>query len=209
MSDPITDPAPADPAPTHFADSFGDELKGNETIRGFESAESMASAFLESGTKMTDLQTQLDEAKGLVPVVPESYDISVPEGLESFYTEESVAGFKEFAKNTGLTQEHAAAVFELGASMNRAQKEAMDATLNSLKDQHGAKWEEKLGLTQRFIKEYGGEDLALDATVANNPNVLSMILKVAEHMSEDSIERIGGNAGGGGKSSAEIIFDKS
>lgn len=202
--------APEGGAPeSHFADSFSESVRDNEVVRGFSSPEELATAFMDSHTKMDEMTAKIGELEKSVPVVPEKpedYGIGVPEELKEFYSEETVEGFRQFSLENGLTVEQAKAVFELGKESVEAHQKARDAAIEELKASYGSDWDTSLERVKSMLLKFGGEELAADTSVANNPNVIKTLVELAKHLGEDNLEALGNNAGGE-KSAAEQIFD--
>ena len=74
-----------------FQESLPEDLRSNEAISGFETAETLAKAYLDTNTKYSELQASL-------PTVPESvdgYKFDIPAGTE--VDQARVDGFKQTA----------------------------------------------------------------------------------------------------------------
>jgi hypothetical protein len=126
----------------HWTDGLSEDLKGNESLKGFETLDDFAKGHLdlvEKGSKpwteslseefrtednlksLEGINTPEDLAKGyldlktrqvIVPEKPEEYEIPDPEGSDLVIDENLKAHFRNLAHKVGLSKEQAKAITE-------------------------------------------------------------------------------------------------
>lgn len=188
-----------------FLGSLGETNKSNELFTGVESAEQL-------GQKFVDLHASHEEAKALIPTVPEDvadYKFEAVEGVET--DEKTVGEFRTQAKELKLNAAQFAGVmaFDLARSkaVAAAEKEVTDKAIEDNKSAMGEKYEGNLLLAERVLKTFGSEELADDITIGNNPDLFKFLLKVGAAVSEDTLTGSTSTGGDGGeKDAAEILF---
>lgn len=139
----------------------------------------------------TDAGTQ--DTKPTEPVVPESYDLKMPEGvqLDSAAAEE----FTTIAKELKLDQAAAQKLADVGAKMAQRQAEAHAQLVDSWTEQvkadkeiGGDKLDENLGIARKAIETFGSPELKslLNSTgLGNHPEFVKLAFKVGKAISED------------------------
>lgn len=160
---------------------------------------------------------QPSEAQPKSSVVPEKYDLKLPEG--STLDPKTIEAVASFAKEKGLSQEVAQAVLEREHLAIDSFAKAMDQKVEESKKQ----WLE----TSLQDKEFGGDNLKLavetghralkrfDSTgkltemlnstgFGNHPEVVRFFYNVGKHMAEDKLVVPGAQVGG--KKSIEDVF---
>lgn len=179
-------------APATFADSLGEGLRGNEAFKGFENVDGLASAYLETNQKFTEIQGKVP----VIPEKPEAYNLSVPEG----YVADGLDNFKAFAHEHGLTEAQANKLLEFDNSRMqqayKAQEQAETQAVESLKTEWGVNFKKNVTLAQRAVEKIGGPDLKKfldESRLGNNPQLVKMFHKIGESISEDSLFTGGGN----------------
>lgn len=131
------------------------------------------------------------------PVVPETYEFKMPEGIE---LDKSAADeFSTIAKEYKLTQEQAQKVAEVGAKMVQRQAEAHKAQVQSWieavktdKEIGGDKLNENLAIARKTIDQFGSPELKdiLNATgLGNHPEIVKMAYKIGKSISDDGFVR--------------------
>lgn len=145
------------------------------------------------------------------PVVPESYEFNLGEGLT--ITDELKGKFTEIAKGAKLTQEQANALIDMHSSILLDYMHKTEAKVNGWVDEcqkAGYLSEENLGYAKSAINYFGGTD-AMNALVEtgaiNHPAVFKMVMTIGQLISEDAPPK--GEPPKGPKSSADILFPNS
>ena len=145
------------------------------------------------------------------PVVPESYEFNLGEGLT--ITDELKGKFTEIAKGAKLTQEQANALIDMHSSILLDYMHQTEAKVNGWVDEcqkAGYLSEENLGYAKSAINYFGGSDAmkALVETGAiNHPAVFKMVMTIGQLIAEDAPPK--GDPPKGPKSSADILFPNS
>lgn len=168
-----------------------------------------------------EAQTQAtSETQPKSPVVPEKYDLKLPEGAT--LDQKAIDEISAFAKEKGLSQEAAQAVLEREHSLISGLQQKAEQEWQAKKDQ----WlKDATG-----DKEFGGDNLKLSAEVAhralkrfdstgklaemletsgfgNHPEVIRFMWKIGQAMSEDQLV-IPGAQSGGKKPIEEVFYGK-
>lgn len=145
------------------------------------------------------------------PVVPESYEFNLGEGLT--ITDELKGKFTEIAKGAKLTQEQANALIDMHSSILLDYMHKTEAKVNGWVDEcqkAGYLSEENLGYAKSAINYFGGSD-AMNALVEtgaiNHPAVFKMVMTIGQLIAEDAPPK--GDPPKGPKSSADILFPNS
>lgn len=133
------------------------------------------------------------DPKTTEPVVPESYELKMPEGvqLDSAAAEE----FTAIAKELKLDQAAAQKLADIGAKMATRQAEAHAQLVETWTEQvktdkeiGGDKLDENLGVARKAIDTFGSPELKalLNSTgLGNHPEVVKLAFKVGKAISED------------------------
>lgn len=133
------------------------------------------------------------DPKATEPVVPESYELKMPEGvqLDSAAAEE----FTAIAKELKLDQAAAQKLADIGAKMATRQAEAHAQLVETWTEQvktdkeiGGDKLDENLGIARKAIDAFGSPELKtlLNSTgLGNHPEVVKLAFKVGKAISED------------------------
>lgn len=131
-----------------------------------------------------------------------------PDAAENYGIEEKDAmPFKEAAFKANLTDEQAKSIWETLKSAGAEQVKQMQNNIKTqaaetekhLRDEYGAKFDEKLALINRGIVSYGGKDvlniLQKSGTLMSEP-IVKMFLKLGEMSAEAGVSTRGGNPKG-------------
>lgn len=176
---------------TSFIETLPEDLRGNETLKGYDSAEKLARAHIETLGK---IQSPPETADG--------YEIKIPEGKA--VNAEFVKGFKAWAHEAGLSTAQASKLAEQYMSFEDAQIAAMakaeETALAAVKIEWGDKFAENVAVAQKAVAEFctPQEREAMDATgMGNNPIWVRMFHRIGLAMSEDRIKGGGTGSGGG------------
>lgn len=176
-------------AASSFIDSLPEELRGNEQLKGFDSAEKLARAHIEVLGKIK-----------AVPENPEGYEIKIPEGKS--FDEAFMGSFKTWAHQAGLSQDQASKLAEgymafEAQSMAAVEKQINDAR-EAMKVEWGAKLNENLALSIKAVDQFftTEEKQWLDKSgMGDNPTFIKIFHKIGKAINEDAITT-GGARGG-------------
>lgn len=129
------------------------------------------------------------------PVVPESYDLKMPEGVE--LDQAAATEFTAIAKELKLDQAAAQKLADIGAKMATRQAaahaqlvETWTEQVKTDKDIGGDKLEQNLGVARKAIDTFGSPELKalLNSTgLGNHPEVVKLAVKVGKAISEDRL----------------------
>ena len=158
-----------------FNGSLGETNKGNELFTGMENAEQL-------GQKHVDLHKAHEEAKALLPVVPENvadYKFEAVEGVD--VDETSMGEFRTTAKDLKLSASQFAGVvaFDLARSKEvlAAEKVKKDEATEAMKSEMGDKYEANELLADKVLRTFGSEAIADDVDLGNNPDLFKFLVK--------------------------------
>ena len=205
-------------------DSLPDDLKGNDTLKGFDGIESLAKAHLTATEEAAALKAQIEASKPVIPEAPEGYELPVKaDGMPDEITADLSSQISRIAHQAGLSKEQAAKAFEAAIADEKRIlaegaenfKKAQEATVEALKKDYGEKWAEKVDNGKlRFAQVAGKAGIEAEAATAflnetgigDNPTFIKFAIALADLISPDNFER---NAAGGGegKSAAQTIYN--
>ena len=133
------------------------------------------------------------DTKPTEPVVPETYELKMPEGVE--LDQAATTEFTAIAKELKLDQEAAQKLADIGAKMAQRQVEAHAQLVETWteqvktdKDIGGDNLAENLGVARKAIDTFGSPELKalLNSTgLGNHPEVVKLAFKVGKAISED------------------------
>lgn len=144
-------------------------------------------------TATSNTAASTTDTKTTEPVVPESYELKMPEGvqLDSAAAEE----FTAIAKELKLDQAAAQKLADIGAKMATRQAEAHAQLVETWTEQvktdkeiGGDKLDQNLGIARKAIDTFGSPELKalLNSTgLGNHPEVVKLAFKVGKAISED------------------------
>jgi hypothetical protein len=137
--------------------------------------------------------TSTQDAKPTEPVVPEAYDLKMPEGVE--LDQAATTEFTAIAKELKLDQAAAQKLADIGAKMAQRQADAHAQLVETWTEQvktdkeiGGDKLAENLGVARKAIDTFGSPELKalLNSTgLGNHPEVVKLAFKVGKAISED------------------------
>jgi hypothetical protein len=137
--------------------------------------------------------TSTQDAKPTEPVVPETYDLKMPEGVE--LDQAATTEFTAIAKELKLDQAAAQKLADIGAKMAQRQADAHAQLVETWTEQvktdkeiGGDKLAENLGVARKAIDTFGSPELKalLNSTgLGNHPEVVKLAFKVGKAISED------------------------
>lgn len=152
------------------------------------------------------------------PVVPEKYDLKLPDG--SLLHASHVEKIASDAKALGLSQEQAQGMLtresQLRASFIEDAKAELETKstawveeIKADKELGGAEFERTAEMSKRFIDRFADEETkkTLNETrFGNHPGLVRMIARAAKLMSEDTMVIPGAQVSTAKKSAAEILY---
>lgn len=145
-----------------------------------------------TATAPTDAPSAQD-AKPTEPVVPEAYDLKMPDGVE--LDQAATTEFTAIAKELKLDQAAAQKLADIGAKMAQRQAEAHAQLVETWTEQvktdkeiGGDKLAENLGVARKAIDTFGSPELKAllnSSGLGNHPEVVKLAFKVGKAISED------------------------
>jgi hypothetical protein len=175
-----------------FIESLPEDLRGSEQLKGFDSAEKLARAHIETLGKLP-----------VVPDKPEAYTLTIPEGHP--VNPELVGQFQKWAHEAGLSQDQAAKIGQnyiaaeaaIIAQMQKADNEAQAA----IKTEWADKFDSNLAVAQKAVVQFctpEEQKFLEESRLGNNPVLVRMFHRIGQAMSEDKLAASAqGGAGGG------------
>lgn len=137
--------------------------------------------------------TKTDDTKAAEPVVPEAYDLQMPDGVE--LDKAAADEFTTIAKELKLDQAAAQKLADIAAKQAQRQVEAHTRLVESWveqvkadKDIGGDKLDENLGIARKALETFGTPELrdVLNASgLGNHPEVIKAFVKAGKAISED------------------------
>lgn len=134
-----------------------------------------------------------ETAKTETPVVPESYEFAMPEGVELDTTARDE--FSAVAKELKLDQATAQKVADVGIKMAQRQKEVFETTKAAWAEQSrtdkeigGDKFDQNMAVALKTLNAFGSPELkdVLNASgLGNHPAVIKLLVKAGKAISED------------------------
>ena len=114
----------------------------------------------------------------------------IPEGME--YSDEQENNYRQKAFELGLTQKQAHTLFgwhnELQKKIFEENVQTLhdeqETALKALKKEHGVQYEKKLKLAKSVVTDFGVGKVLNKAGLGNNPELISMFIKIGEKISE-------------------------
>lgn len=175
-----------------FIESLPEDLRGSEQLKGFDSAEKLARAHLETLGKLP-----------VVPDKPEAYQLTIPEGHP--VNPELVGQFQKWAHEAGLSQDQASKIGQnyiaAEAAMLAQMQEADTEAQTAIKTEWGDKFDANLAVAQRAVVQFCTPEekkFLEESRLGNNPVLVRMFHRIGEAMSEDKLGASAqGGAGGG------------
>ncbi len=208
----------------NWYDSIADEaLKGNETLKTYDSVESLAKAHLTVQAEAAALKKQIEDSKPVVPETPEAYELPTKfEGMPDDIATELSQSMAKVAHAAGLSKEQAAKAYdalmayelqELKDAAAAIQKQVAE-TEAALKKEYGDKYAETMNNAFLRCSQIAGkvgiksEDFKAfldDTGIGDNPTFIKFAISLADLISPDHFAR---NAAGDtrGKSAAEVLY---
>lgn len=157
--------------------------------------------------------TETVEAKTeTAPVVPETYEFKMPEGMDLDTT--AASEFSALAKELKLDQPTAQKVADIGAAMATRQAEAhaelVQGWVESVKTDKeigGDKLAENLGVARKALDQFGSQearDILNNSGLGNHPAVIKMFLAIGKAIGDDGFVK--GSPPGSSESAADKMY---
>lgn len=188
-------------------DSFSEEVKGNQNVTKFTSAEELAKSYINAqrliGAEKIPMPTTDEDWSNTYarlgrPDDPSGYEINAPEGME--VNEQFQQQFAELAHQIGLSQKQAAALAEFDFNRHSTsmeeftqnQEAATNSAIESLQKEWGNAFEQNVNIASRALKEFASpEDMEFinNATidgvpVGNHPTIVKLMNNIGKGMME-------------------------
>jgi hypothetical protein len=160
-----------------FADALPEDLRGNDALKGFADAGSLAKAYLDT--------------VGKVPVVPDGPDKYAVDGMDA----KEVKAFAEVAHKAGMTNAQAAEALKYVSARDAARESAAlaerEAGLNALKAEWpGETFKTNTALALRAVQRFASPELITffdKSGLGDHPEMVKLFHKLGAAISEDSI----------------------
>lgn len=187
-----------------FLESLNEEVRGNEALSGIESADALATKYIENVGSQEELRSQ-------IPKVPEKAEEYAYEfGADAKVNEEAVTEFKGVAHKLKMSAEQFKGMMDYDAARSKATREShqklADDTKAELVKDMGDDYAPNLKLAQKVLKAFGAEALMNDVELGNSTVLFKALVKMGKTISEDKLEAPGGGGGGGEKDAASVLF---
>lgn len=195
------------PVNAEFVGSLPEDLRNNEAFYGFEDLGGLAKSYAETIGQLSEKEKTLTELQGKIPSIPNSaseYQIEPPEG----YSEEDFNEFREFAHETGMSQEQATKAIQFSLQQQQAQKQknakAAAEAINGLKTEWGDNFPTNSKMAKDAVARFGSETAmkmlahpedggatitfnGVTMPLGDHPEIAKMFLTVAGAISEDTL----------------------
>ena len=157
---------------------------------------------------------QAGSSEQVTPDVPDSYALTVAEGVE--LPDNVVPDIEAFAKEHGLSQEAAQALLDRTAESGAAQAEAeakaqadqTTAWLEESKQAFGAEFDQKVTHAKAVIDRFGSDalkDILNESGLGNQREIVGLLASIGAAMAEDSFVT-GGAQGSTERSPAQKMY---
>lgn len=186
--------------------SLPEELRGEKSLEKYKSVPEVAKAYVEASKLMGNAvhmpkpdapQEEFDKFYARLgrPESPDKYELKRPENPAGGQWDEGLEKeFRTAAHQSGLQPRQAQGLLDW---FNKTQTErltaytkGMEEGVGKLKTEWGAKFDEKVGMAARAVKELGGDELKTmleDTGLGNHPVLVKLFAKIGESMMEDVI----------------------
>ena len=220
-------PAPASPPATppspisegSWRDSLSEDLRSDPALASYNDVESLAKSHINAqkmignnvgvpGKDASDEEWGEFYAKTGRPDDPDGYQLTPVEGQERLaISPESMTGFRAEAHRLGLSQRQADGLMQfylkeqIGALDGYEQRTAGEQAqgLESLKQEWGGAYEEKIGFAREAAQAFGDDSLVAlldDTGYGNHPVIIKTFEKIGRAMKDDQLYGSGQPAGG-------------
>lgn len=199
-----------------------EDIRGEESIKNFKDVADLTKGFIETkklvgnATKIPKADAKPEEwdtfySKLGRPESPDKYDFKMPDGTK--VDEALIKEFRTAAHTSGLQPRQAQGLLDWfnktqGDRMT-AYSKTMEDGVGKLKTEWGGKFDEKLSVASRAVKEMGGDELIslLEETgLGNHPTLVKFFAKLGESTMESQL--IVGDGGSNGQETKDEILRK-
>lgn len=188
------------------------------TVLGGQEAAATETAAAADGKDAGKTEATTETTTTEKPVVPEKYDLKLPEG--SLLDPAVVEKVASFAKEKGLTQDQAQAVLDqrneaVGEFVTNQQtglKKMVDSYLETAKadpEIGGANAKEAFEVAKRFVDRYASPEfkrVVNETGLGNHPELIRLMYRAGKAMAPDKLVVPGAQGGGTPKSVADIFY---
>ena len=196
-----------------------EDAKSAETLEDIVDIAEEEGGETESTEKPAEKSADDSEETSPADIVPESYEITAPEGMD--VDKAAMDVFTPIAKELGLTNEKAQKFADVYANIRlneaKVQQDAFDSQQDGFieaaktdKEFGGVNFDKNIASANSVLTKFGGDALieVLDsAGLANHPDVIRCFYRMSKAISEDTF--VSGAKNTTPKGLAETIFDKS
>lgn len=211
----ITAEPPPPPGDASWRDGLGGDLKGNKSLEKFKDVSAVAQAYVDleksssrgdkitiPGKDATDAEKEAFWSKIGRPPEASGYEQPTAEmPADVKMNDEEIAGFQKLAHELGLSKSQYAALVRFDAVRKSGEMEGTataraafaEESEATLRKEYGDAFDERQGMANFVLKEYGGkdaQDLLVETGMCNHPVMFRMLVKFAEAVGQDEI--IGG-----------------
>lgn len=186
--------------------SLPEDLRSEKSFEKFKGIPDLAKSYTEleksmgNAVRMPKAESKPEEWDAFYsklgrPESPDKYELKRPENPAGGQWDEGLEKeFRTAAHASGLQPRQAQGLLDW---FNKTQTErltaytkGMEEGVGKLKTEWGAKFDEKLGMAARAVKELGGDELKTmleDTGLGNHPVLVKLFAKIGESMMEDTI----------------------
>lgn len=197
----------ASPIPDNWKDWIPQDIRDTPVIKETKDITSMAKRLVDSQSmigkslKMPEDgdTTGFDEVYKKLgrPDTVDGYKFEIPEALKEHRDEKMEASFKEASLKGGLNQSQVKLMTDwyygqVGEQLV-AQKEVSDTAISQLKKDWGVAFDERLGIAERVVDQFGNGEVSASAIKDNAP-----LIELIYNMGKNLLEGQAGGGGGGG-----------
>ena len=198
----------------NWKDFVSEDLRGSDSLSKFTNLDALAKSYINA-------EKMIGRDKIAIPQSDEDWNTAYnalgrPESSDAYALEKMdgidldgdfIAGFKNTAHSSGLSQKQVSEMFGWYNSMAKgimdsdkssAEIAQVDAE-NALRSEWGERYNSNLEIAKRSAAEYGGDDFVEfmnSAGLDKNPAMLKFLSKVGQTISEDNLEGNGQTGGG-------------
>lgn len=204
--DPVITPEPTTPEPYDWHKDIDPSVANDPVWKSTPDVKTLTKAYADAvkynvgavklpGKDATPEEVDSFHRKLGRPESAEGYQLT-----ERLQTDPIAASMRGVAHAAGLTPKQWETITEGWTRLNGEQAKVQEAkaseTTQALKQEWGAAYEQKLGLTQRLIKTFGDDEtwteIASSPQWGNSPKIITMMSKIAAALAEEELIPIGG-----------------
>lgn len=198
-----------------FLKDLPEELRGKKSLQTIKSVEDLAKSYVELqskfGKRLEDLTA--DELKELnpkfgIPEDPTKYNfdnLELPD--EVSVDADQLEEFREVFHSLGLPEKQARELVQQYVAKDAERQRVMheqyyqrrEQEVNSLKQEFGLAFDERIALANTALREFGGDEVVKvlqEYGLDTNPSLTKMFTKLGEFVSEDTLKGSGASSTG-------------